>query len=1156
MRRALCYYLALPLAALLLAAAGFLAWCAATEPGSGFAVRQLLAASGVGSARAVSGTLWHGLELDGLRLSLADFGVAVDRARLRLRPAALLHGELHLAELALGTVALRQRSAAAPRPAAPWQWPTLAPPLVVVVERLAVERLTWAAAGESPRLLGGGELAAAASPFRIDLHHLRWRHPRGALELSGHLGTRYPYRHQLAFSWRATAGEQPLAGRGELRGNLEETALNHQLESPATLEVRGRLGLAPAPGAPRLERLHLSLEGRVEALVLGGAGGSVALEGGWQLAGRGADLNIRLAGALAATSAPPAAPLPPQAAPWLAPALPLDFSLAASLSGGTVAIQHLALVGDALELALSGEVGLDRGTPFHLETRLQKLELSPWLPDWPLAVSGRVGASGARAAQGWTLSLSLEELAGSLRARPVRAAGRIQLAPGRLAASALELAAGPNRLALDGELGERLDLRWRLAAPELAALHPDFRGALAGQGHLAGSADRPRLAAQLSGTGLRLADWAVAQLELAAELGEDQAVAASGALRNLRLPWGTFDRAALEVRGRLLDHRISLELDGPQLNLMGAARGGVAGPTWRGALETLALDSPWTGLWSLSAPASLEVGADAVRLEALCLAREEGRLCATARLAAGALAAEGRIEAVPLALLEPWLPRDTHLLGSASGQFSLSVEAARREGRLALATDDAALRRGELEEELSARLEARLANAQLAVGGALEVGSGRIGGEGTADLAGRRVAGHLELALPRLDGLALFLPALEQPQGALRGRLEVAGDWAAPALRGRVELADFGALLRPSGARLRDGSALLALAPDGRWTLEAQVYSGPGWARLAGSGRLEELREGTLALTLTGESFTAFDLPDLRLLANPAVTLALAGGQVHLAGTVEVPEGAVRLLDLPPSAVDASPDEVVEPPLPEPAGGAMPLSLDLQLHLGEAVRFSGYGLETRLAGRLRLVQEAGEPLTLRGRIRLEDGTFEAYGQRLAIERGQLSFQGDPASPAVNLVAVRALRDGRVGLRLSGRLGDFSSTVFSEPPLPPTDAFALLVTGKSPTALGREEADAVAGAAAALGLVGSDRLTTRLASQLGLDTLSLTGGERPGESALVMGKRLSPDVFVSYVRGLFGSTGALVLDYHLGRGLELRAESGEQQRLEIRYSIEH
>ncbi len=140
--------------------------------------------------------------------------------------------------------------------------------------------------------------------------------------------------------------------------------------------------------------------------------------------------------------------------------------------------------------------------------------------------------------------------------------------------------------------------------------------------------------------------------------------------------------------------------------------------------------------------------------------------------------------------------------------------------------------------------------------------------------------------------------------------------------------------------------------------------------------------------------------------------------------------------------------------------------------------------------------------------------------------------------------------------MGGYAQDIRSDIFSEPPLPPTEALTVLITGKPVDELNSSDANRVANAATALGISQSGWITSRLQNLFGVDVFTLEGGDDYLESSLVVGKYLSPRLFISYVQNLFTPENHVGLRYRLTDNLELKAESGESQSIDLLYQIDH
>ncbi len=139
--------------------------------------------------------------------------------------------------------------------------------------------------------------------------------------------------------------------------------------------------------------------------------------------------------------------------------------------------------------------------------------------------------------------------------------------------------------------------------------------------------------------------------------------------------------------------------------------------------------------------------------------------------------------------------------------------------------------------------------------------------------------------------------------------------------------------------------------------------------------------------------------------------------------------------------------------------------------------------------------------------------------------------------------------------MNGTLKNMSSQLFSTPALQDNDIIAVMVTGKPFSQIGAQDSDAMLGAVARLGINQSQGLTNQIRDKLGLDSLTFEDTDNINNSVLMVGKYLTPSIFVRYGVGLFDSQPKIAVDYTLSERIKLQAESGEFQSLDVTYTVE-
>ena len=217
-----------------------------------------------------------------------------------------------------------------------------------------------------------------------------------------------------------------------------------------------------------------------------------------------------------------------------------------------------------------------------------------------------------------------------------------------------------------------------------------------------------------------------------------------------------------------------------------------------------------------------------------------------------------------------------------------------------------------------------------------------------------------------------------------------------------------------------------------------------------------------------------------------------------------------------------------------------------------------------LEGRLVLRGRLPEAPRLTGTVRIAQGTWTGFGQKLEIERGTLVFSGPVDNPAIDVVAYRRYLPVEAGVALTGTARVPKLALVSRPDVPEPEKLSWLVLGTG-TDTSRSGAQTVAlQAAAATLLAGGDpnAKVPSLASTFGLDVVSIRTGQvgNSGESGsaassaqdsiVTLGKRITDRLFVSYEQSLRGLHNLLRLQYELNERLSVRGSAGTRSAIDL------
>ena len=401
--------------------------------------------------------------------------------------------------------------------------------------------------------------------------------------------------------------------------------------------------------------------------------------------------------------------------------------------------------------------------------------------------------------------------------------------------------------------------------------------------------------------------------------------------------------------------------------------------------------------------------------------------------------------------------------------------------------------------------------------------------------------------------LEAFFPEVSEVGGRFALESRVAGTLAGLEVEGTADLSEGYAVIPLLGLSLRDVRLEAVSAVDGEIRLDGEVTSGEGTLTLTGAAEEYPSADQPSHFQVRGERFRVLDTPELRVDASPALDLSFDGSMARLTGDVTIPTARIGIPDLPESAVTPSKDVVIVGDTLEERSAPIPYSVDLTLTLGDDVTFDGFGLDAQLTGGLNITQPPGGEPRGRGEIQLVNGTFRQLGQELRIDPGRMVFNGPIDDPAIDARAfVRATDGTEAGFRVGGTVQNLALDTYSNPPKTESDIMSYILFGRPMSQTSGTEGSQASNAAA---LLGANMLAMSLAPSVGLDEARVETGTQQNKAQLVVGKYLSPKLYVGYGIGLYEPISTLRLRYLLNSRWSIEAITGDQQSTDLLYRIE-
>jgi translocation and assembly module TamB len=883
--------------------------------------------------------------------------------------------------------------------------------------------------------------------------------------------------------------------------------------------------------------------------------------------------------------------------------LPYDFTLTGQVAGPDVPSSQASARGvltkeqvrfadyqiTTLDGTVQGRGELQFAAPRAWSLQANAAKLNPASLDarFPGRLSFQAAGSGRGLDTSADFNVTVRALEGELRKQAVRGSGRIERTPRSWRVDKVQLDYGNARLAADGTLAgtwqnrarARVDLRWSLQAQQLQQLWPDTTGAIDFNGSAVGPLDRPHIITTLQASDAGYGEWRAQRVAVDADLD-----VAAGARSRLQIdakgirsaePWlddlsisgnGTAEQHALEIK---VSGHAERSADTPRAHLKLAAS--YLNELWSATISSSELNQAlgYERL-NLAEPARLVVGKDRLTLESLCFVIGNGRLCGNGNWERGG-PWEGVLAGyeIPVASVLP--PQDeAEYGGRVEGRVrAFGVPGKPWQAEAGMRIIDASVTytpKGAEPQTLNlgtGGLGAAATSEQVTFSFGVQAftdtfiyANARIQRNGSNDILNLPLRGDIRARAADANILPILVTEIDNAAGLLTANLDLTGSLAAPQIEGRIALQngafdsyrvnlalrDLNLAAQLSGNRVNfNGSGI---AGEG----SLQVSGGFGWQ--GGTSRGE--------LRLKGQNLLVADLPEYRVVASPDLQFKVDGERIEASGEVNIPSARIAPAQLK-GAVQVSEDARYLGETAAERDGRIQLSSDIRITMGDDVRLDSFGLQGAISGSVATNIATGRTPTGRGELRVLDGRYEAYGQKLAINRGRLLFEASPLDdPGLDIDARRKVEAVEVGLNVRGTLQQPRLSFFSEPSMPQSQIVAYLVVGKPLDEMQGGDRSTVTSARDALTSQGGGLLASRLGRRLGLEEVGVENkidSAGVSNTSLVLGKFLSPRLFISYGISLTESINTLKLRYTISDRFILKTESGDNQSADVEFTIE-
>ena len=801
--------------------------------------------------------------------------------------------------------------------------------------------------------------------------------------------------------------------------------------------------------------------------------------------------------------------------------------------------------------------------------RLTGIDPSYFRPDMP----GKLDFTLAVAAQSFEptgpITLDFSDFGGRLRGAPASGGGKLFHSGNAWGFENVRVGLGHTNIALDGRIdtppaGSAVDLHFNVAAEDLSLLAADSRGQLKATGTIRGSLEDPVVIASAHGTGIHHEGIGLEHIDADIDFDSqpEHESKIDARLHNLTYQNRTFESLVFTLAGKPANYILHLDLKALGLAATAQASGPFAGGVFNGQLKALAINGTESLRLELQRPVGLRLSRTEARIEWLCLTGTPVSVCADANWKPDQWSTTVTANQLPISSLTAGMTASVDYQGTININGRAFQEGdAPVQGTARLELTDAQLSH----KLLSHRIEhttlgsgtISIAATRTAITAEAKLEDGEVGTinanfeaqRGAPQWQSMPVHGELHAHTGELNLISLYMPDVDRAAGELSADVRIGGTFGTPLLDGSVKITDGEVDFYQVNLGLRELGLEATLTDNGvNFNGAARVGSGTTTA----GGHLEwrdSLPHGKF--TLKGTNLRVVDVPEAQIDASPDLEFNVDGRKIEVTGTVKVPDAKIEPKDLT-GAVRASSDEVIVGSQTDDPAKRFEVVTTITLSLGDHVSIQTSGLTGRLTGNVTVRSGYDAVTRATGELSVEEGKYVAYAHNMDIQRGRLLFTGGPVDdPGIDIRAIRKFPDVTAGVNVRGTLLQPRISFFSEPSLAQAEIVSLLLSGSLSTTPTRPN-----GAASNAALVqGGAMLAQELGQHVGIQEVGVESDLLTNDTSLVLGRYLSPRLYVSYGVSLTENLNTLKLRYSLGDHWVVRTEVGQARGADLIYSID-
>jgi translocation and assembly module TamB len=836
---------------------------------------------------------------------------------------------------------------------------------------------------------------------------------------------------------------------------------------------------------------------------------------------------------------------------------------------------------------LNAKISLGWLPYLNWQAQIKGQKINPGLEwrDWEGNINFAAYTDGKLNSNNPEFTVKLIQLSGKLHKHTLRGYIDCQMKNNDLHIAKSHLNIGDEVFKIQGQLTNNWNMQWKLYSPTLTELLPSATGSIHSQGTIFGARKIPTIKGNINVDNLAMTNLSVKKLALNANIQTKPHADSLITLfsNNIIFKKKEIKQAQLKLKGFIGHQKLYTLLKTPNEQYVLSAAGTYLNKVWQGSINRFNLTSRKFNNWQLKSPIQLNISQDKIKILPFTWyannANLQGQIDWQKNQASSLqLSAKN----LPLAIFDDLLAEpiqinskinlDASLQRTAQGATTGNIDLQSMPGSITYKKKKIPLTSSHLKTTIDkAGLNTNLILDESGSPSTITLNLPDYDGTSLPQKL-QKLNGKININLKRLDLLPALIPQIENTSGKLSANFDVGGTIAQPTLDGSLALTNGQARIPDVGLNI-SGIQLKANAKkSGNVTFNCQAKSDKGILKIDGNTSITQGFFPT-QLTIKGQNILAIDHDGYKAYISPDLKLTYQQPKLSLTGTLSIPQALISPQDfttvttLPSNVIILKDDQTKAEPL-------FDLYANIIIKVGNNVAIDYAGLYAKLGGELRINLAPMQLTTASGSLKITEGKYDAYGQKLKISKGVLTYTGGTIdNPGLNIRASKTIkhavmpstsehgdptqrislitdtRDITVGLAISGTLQEPKLKLFSEPiALTDSNILSYLVLGVASNQASGAQTQLLLTAAQSFG-ADSNNITDSIQktfglTEFGLETETYVDADNTTQqgTAFAIGKYITPKIYLHYSIGVGSDLRILYLRYLFTKAFYLQTES--------------